>query len=82
MSVVKTKRIIYELEDELLSSRKTISSQVTQKPLVLVHKLGIATYIKWGTIYNYHFSFDLNKGRLVCYKQAKSKHPNNHYSLI
>ena len=44
-------------------------------------KLGAVAYIKWGTLYNYYFSFDLRKGRLLCYKTQQSNNYNNYYSL-
>lgn len=44
-------------------------------------KLGAVSYIKWGTLYNYYFSFDLRKGRLLCYKTSHSHSYNNYYSL-
>lgn len=44
-------------------------------------KLGAVSYTKWGTLYNYFFSFDLRKGRLLCYKTSHAHSYNNYYSL-
>lgn len=42
----------------------------------------MVSYIKWGNLYNYQFSFDTFRSRMLCYKTKSSKTPNNYYSLI
>ncbi|CAD8212846.1 unnamed protein product [Paramecium pentaurelia] len=71
-------RVIYELEDdEDIKQAPFPKSQAIK----IDRKLGAASYIKWGTLYNYYFSFDLKKGRLLCYKTQQSNSYNNYYSL-
>ncbi|CAK70450.1 unnamed protein product (macronuclear) [Paramecium tetraurelia] len=71
-------RVIYELEDdEDIKQAPFPKSQAIK----IDRKLGAVSYIKWGTLYNYFFSFDLRKGRLLCYKTQQSSSYNNYYSL-
>lgn len=43
--------------------------------------MGAVSYLKWGTLYNYTFSFNLKRGRLLCYKTWNSNNYNNYYTL-
>ncbi|CAD8113109.1 unnamed protein product [Paramecium sonneborni] len=71
-------RVIYELEDDEDIKQAPFPKSQTIK---IDRKLGAVQYIKWGTLYNYFFSFDLRKGRLLCYKTQQSNSYNNYYSL-
>jgi hypothetical protein len=60
----------------------TKSPNKLKKSSIIDRKLGIVTYQKWGSVLNYWFSFDLAKGRLLCYKSATSMRPSTYYTLI
>ncbi|CAD8170761.1 unnamed protein product [Paramecium octaurelia] len=68
--------VIYELEDDEDNKQQTSKQQIK-----IDRKLGAVTYKKWGTLYNYYFSFNLKKARLLCYKTKTSSSYNNYYSL-
>ncbi|CAD8213931.1 unnamed protein product [Paramecium octaurelia] len=69
--------VIYELEDDDDNNKQ----QTSKQQIRIDRKLGAVSYKKWGTLYNYYFSFNLKKGRLLCYKTQTSSSYNNYYSL-
>ncbi|CAD8085669.1 unnamed protein product [Paramecium sonneborni] len=68
--------VIYELEDDEENIQQTSKQQIK-----INRKLGAVSYKKWGKLYNYYFSFNLKKARILCYKKNTSSSYNNYYSL-
>lgn len=81
--MLQTNHVIYELEDDDEGKPQNNSKVfvVVRKAPKIDRKLGAVSYKKWGTLYNYYFSFNLGKGRLLCYKTMQSNSYDNYYSL-
>lgn len=81
--MLKANHVIYELEDDDEGKPQQNSKVLflIKKPPKIDRKLGAVSYKKWGTLYNYYFSFNLVKGRLLCYKTMHSSSYDNYYSL-
>jgi hypothetical protein len=81
--MLKANHVIYELEDDEEGKPQQNSKVLFhfKKPPKIDRKLGAVSYKKWGTLYNYYFSFNLVKGRLLCYKTMQSSSYDNYYSL-